>query len=261
MAVALAAVLFWARRTPDTVVEAPPAGMPAEVSKTEAAAPPATQSATPSRPSKSSARAATLLQVVGDRYDFDPADPNGAATSLADADWLHRHGFPDADAYDRLRRASLDELEEAAKIDLRAQVILAFNMAITGRYGNRPFELLEDAAARGSIFALETWGDIHYTLKHYRNPVAGAAYYHLALRRGYFTAAGKKLIFAGTLNAEQRMLSDVYAEVAWLRLLDARKRTGTPPFAEAELRPGFEQFVATLEVAYGTPEPGTAPNP
>lgn len=196
------------------------------------------------------ARPSSLLTIVGDEHRFDPTNPSNEATSEADAAWLHKFGFLDPEAYDRLRKASMDELKEAAKVDLRAQVILAYNMAAAGGYGDQPFVLLEDAAARGSIFALVTWGDIHFSLRQYRNGAIGSAYYKLALRRGYYTAATKNYAIAGDLSAEQRLIADVWAEAAWLRLQDARATRGLPPFAQPDLRPGFEQFLTTLEASF-----------
>ena len=188
-----------------------------------------------------------LLMAITDQHRFDPTDPDNAATSEADADWLHRAGFPDPAAYQMLRNASIEDLEAAAKTDLRAQVILAFNMAVAGGYGDQPFALLEDAAVRGSVFALATWGDIHYTVEGYRNPALGNAYYRLAYRRGYFTAATTNYSFASALDGEARLYADVYSEAAWSRLQALRQQRGLQPYRDTELRPGFQAFLAQIE--------------
>jgi len=188
-----------------------------------------------------------LLAMVGQDYRFDPANPDNAATSEADADWLRRSGFLDRQAERLMRDASMEDLEAAAETDLRAQVILAYRMAVIGGYGDRPFALLEDAAVRGSVFALMTWGDIHYTVDGYRNPALGAAYYRLAYRRGYFTAATANYTFASTLTNEMRLVADVFTEPAWSRLQALRAQKAMQPFREVELRPGFDAFLAQVE--------------
>lgn len=196
-----------------------------------------------SRPSDST----NLLAVIGNRHAYNPEDESNDATSEEDAEWLHRNGFPDPFAYHHLRRASIPELERAAEEDLRAQVILAYNMAVSGQYGNRPIELLRDASAKGSIFALVTWGDIHFSLDQYRNQALGAAYYQLATRRGYFTAAGKKYAMAGGLSAEQRLLSDLYTEAAWMEIQALRRQRGLRPFDEPDMRPGFGAYLSAIQ--------------
>lgn len=189
----------------------------------------------------------SVLEAIGDRHAFDPGNPSNDATSEEDAVWLHRNGFLDPFGYSHLRKASIPELEKAAEVDLRAQVILAYNMAAAGTYGNQPIDLLRDAAARGSIFALVTWGDLHFSIRQYRNPALGAAYYQLATRRGYFTAAGKKYAMAGELSAEDRLLSDLYAEAAWIEIQALRRQRGLLPFGEPDLRPGFAAYLKAMQ--------------
>jgi len=157
--------------TPDVVrVEPEIAQTPPEATSAKEPGPQASE-----RSSHGPSPGMVLLQVVGDGHAFDPSNPSNEATSAEDAAWLHRYGIPDPDAYDRLRKASKAELEQAAELDLRAQVVLAFNMAASGRYGSEPFQLLEDATLKGSIFALVTWGDIHFAIRQYRDPSLGAA--------------------------------------------------------------------------------------
>lgn len=238
---------LWVSRAPES---APVAAAPvtANVRKPEPDAPANTPEAQPKTSVDGGRRAGeVLLQLAGNGHVFDPTDPNNAATSEADAAWLHKAGFLDPKAYRTMRDASIEELEDAAKTDLRAQVILAYNMAVAGGYGERPLVLLEDAAARGSVFALMTWGDIHYTVDGYRNPALGNAYYRLAYRRGYFTAATANYSFSRTLSSEMRLVADVYSEATWSRLQALRIQRGLQPFRDTELRPGFEAFLAQVE--------------
>jgi len=230
-----------AASTPAAANEASDPEMPSIADAGEASVPPAGE------PPPSAPPGAYLLQIVGDKYRFDPTDPDNAATSEADADWLHRAGFLDPRAERLMRDASMEDLEAAAATDLRAQVILAYNMAVAGTYGERPLQLLEDAAVRGSVFALMTWGDIHYTVDGYRNPALGNAYYRLAYRRGYFTAATANYSFAQTLTNEMRLVADVFTESAWSRIQALRTQRAMAPFRETELRPGFDAFLAQIE--------------
>lgn len=244
------ALVAWLRRDDaGTESGSPGVATPQEVAAPPvAAAPPAARPARTGERSPSSAKPGDIpLGMVGKQHAFDASDPNNAATSSADADWLHRAGFLDPRSERLMRDASLEDLEAAAKTDLRAQVILAYRLAAAGTYGNRPMELLEDAAVRGSVFALMTWGDIHYTLDGYRNPALGNAYYRLAYRRGYFTAATANYTLSPTLNAEMRLLSDVFSESAWSRLQALRTQRGMTPFRDTELRPGFNAFLAQIE--------------
>lgn len=191
-----------------------------------------------------------LLDVIGNAYPFEPDNPSNEATSLDDADWLHRNGFLEPRAHDYLMGASIEDLEQAAKLDLRAAVILAYRLAAAGGYGEQPFVILQDAAAAGSVFALVTWGDIHYSLPSYRNPAVGNAYYSLAFRRGYFSAAAKKNLLGAKLSPEASLYSDAYAEAAWARIVAARRSAGQPPFPEQNMRPGFEAFLTAVEASF-----------
>ena len=191
-----------------------------------------------------------VLEVIGSAYPFEPGNPANEATSLDDADWLHRNGFPDPRSHDYLMGASIEELEQAAELDLRVAVVLAYRMAAAGSYGEQPFVILQDAAAAGSVFALATWGDIHYALPMYRNPAIGNAYYSLAFRRGYFSAAAKKNLIGARLSPEASLYSDAYAEAAWARIVAARRGTGQPPFPEGNMRPGFEGFLTAVEASF-----------
>ena len=204
-----------------------------------------------------STAAPAILQLIGDEYRFNPTDTANTAVSEADAKWLGERGFPDPHAYGRLRKASLDELKEAAKLDLRAQVILAYNMAVIGSYGDEPLKLLEDAAVRGSVFALMTWGDVHFTLPRYRNAAMGSAYYSLAFRRGYFTAATANYALTTNMPAEQRLLADVFAEATWARIQASRRTQGMQPFQVADMRPGFEAFLSSIEAGIKAQEGST----
>lgn len=231
---------------------------PADLAASPVAAPPApAPAAAPVPAGAASARAEApavaatpLLELIARDYRWEPGNPSNEAESAEDAAWLTRAGFPDPGVYHELRRATMEELEEAARTDLRAQVVFAYRLAMAGNQGSRPLELLQDAAARGSVFALTTWGDVHYQLPAYRNPALGNAYYRLAYRRGYFNAAVVNYTFARSLTAESRLIADAFAEAAWVELLAARRQLGLPPFAEGEMRPGHQQFLARLQAEY-----------
>jgi hypothetical protein len=203
-----------------------------------------------SRADRSAQRGSAVLDVIGTEYRFEPGNPANEAVSQQDADWLHRNGFLDPASYDHLMKASIPELEAAAESDLRVAVMLAYRMAAAGTYGEQPFVILQDAAAKGSVFALLTWGDIHYALPQYRNAAAGNAYYTLAFRRGYFSAAVKKNILSSPLSPKAGLYSDALAEASWLRIAEARSQIGKPPFPTNNLRPGFESFLNYAEASF-----------
>lgn len=205
-----------------------------------------------------SSRPASVLDVVGSSFPYDPTDPLNPAQSEEDAAWLHRNGYLPPFANNYLRRASLDELKPAAEQDLRVQVMLAYRMALAGVYGEQPIVMLKDAAARGSIFALETLGDVHMSVLPYRNPSLGIAYYQLAIRRGDFAVASKKLMATEKMSGQLRLLADLYAEALWMDLQALRRQRGLPQFAEADMRPGFAQYLAGLQQS-ALPKPAEGP--
>ena len=195
-------------------------------------------------------RGPAILEVIGAGYRFEPGNPANEAVSQHDADWLHGNGFLDPASYDHLMKASIAELEAAAEADLRVAVMLAYRMAAAGTYGEQPFVILQDAAAKGSVFALVTWGDIHYALPQYRNAATGNAYSTHAFRRGYFSAAVKKNLLSAPLSPKAGLYSDAHAEATWLRITEARSQLGKPPFPTNNFRPGFESFLDYAEAGF-----------
>ncbi|KAA2284757.1 hypothetical protein [Arenimonas fontis] len=186
-------------------------------------------------------RTSTLLNVIGETYNYRPGDENDYARSPEDAAWLHRHGYMDTFSHSYLVRADVEELRAAADQDLRIQVMAALRMAMSGRYGNEPILMLQDAAARGSVYALEVLGDVYFTAPAYRNPALGAAYYDLVIRRGDWAVAFKKRAQVGNLAADRLFLADLYAEAAWQEIVALRQRLGLLPFAAPEPRPGLHE--------------------
>lgn len=155
------------------------------------------------------------------------ADPF-VAESPAEQEWLDRHGYPNQMEWDALRRATLSELEVAAKRgDLMAEVWLAGKGVNAGDVDAS--QVLLDAGARGSTFALELLsGSIA------NRPQGRELSYALSrvveMRGNSRIALGREALFSTPLSVEERLRAEALA----LRLhrslqAQAQQIRGAPP--------------------------------
>jgi len=160
----------------------------------------------------------------GLRLEEDPF----VAESPAEQEWLDRHGYPNQLEWDALRRATLSELEAAAKRgDLMAKAWLAAKGVSAGDV-DAPQALL-DAGARGSTFALELLSGSLANRPQGRE-LSFALSRVVEMRGNSRTALGRDALFSTPLSVEERMRAESMA----LRLhrslqAQAQQIRGVPP--------------------------------
>jgi hypothetical protein len=157
----------------------------------------------------------------------------GIEVNREEALWLRSKGFPLEQEFFAAVNSNTEELRRRAQSgDLVARVILGGRMARNPATHEAGIQLLKEASADGSLFALHELSDVYRESE----PIRAVAYFRAALALGDIGTIPLIHHAASRLSVEQRAVVDY--EFAWLlaelnRLSIARR--GVP--LSIELRP------------------------
>lgn len=166
-----------------------------------------------------------------------PHDGPEGARSDQDAAWLEAYGYPT-----EVESASAGSVNVPERIDPQdgAAITNAAQALLDEHEHGKANASLLDAAANGSIYALVALGTFFEPV----DPILSQAYFRAAITRGDWMLALR-------MKPPLDTLQDAQATLLAIRLLEEfdrqRARRGLPPL-EREVRPGLDDFLATLQV-------------
>ena len=174
----------------------------------------------------------------------DPNDPGGARTR-EEANWLDRHGYPNAlqlQMYDRISNAELNTLAKGG--NLVAQATLGERLAHSGDR-EHGIPMLRDAILRGSVYAIDAMAGVYVGAGNNADPITARAYYDVAAMRGDYRAsllAG----MTGNFSQSDQLRSSYMAAQIFQHLNSDRQRLYGSYF-QYDPRPGIDAAMVDLQ--------------
>ena len=193
----------------------------------------------PSTPGTADRRAAFVLRPPVDR-GIKLGDPLFSPNSAEDVEWLRRNGYPS----DEELRAGLNATPSALDLDIEdgispAEVVMAASLGVMGpEQRNEATSFLNEAAVRGSVYALQATGEM-LTHPAVANPVQSEAYLRASVLRGDWTG---NIRTRAPLSHEQDLLASLMAQQVIDNIHKQRLSRGWPPL-QADPRPGLNEVM------------------
>ncbi len=170
-------------------------------------------------------------------------DPLNTAGTPEELTWLRRHGFPSATE----REAAMAQSVDLSRINLRdgasARELLALGELARRDPASREQAVvqLNEAAALGSMYALEVLGNLHADPR-VGNPLMSEAYFRAAEFRGNWAAGIRQ---RAPLDPGRDILASLMAQQFIENANRLRQQRGLPPL-QHDTRPGLAEAMQRI---------------
>lgn len=181
--------------------------------------------------------------AVPPRSRMQIGDPLQQPKTDAEVAWLVRHAYPTADEVNEGGRGVPAPTEFDARDGITPREILRAELYALMRPADaeRADAFLGEAAADGSIYALEALGRVYSTGAR-RDPVKSEAYYRASMLRGNWPIAMR---LAPKLPRPDDLIADLMAHQIIGNLNRMRAARGLPPLGY-DPRPGLDEFSRSI---------------